>query len=104
MKTKLKTKLKTKRMSLFKPKVPQRITNLNWEQAKKRFPLMNPYGDADMDGLKNFRDCKPFDIKRKGPNHDEQEIVVGFGQIEKMKTIGDVKALEESILKKKKDN
>ena len=87
-------------MAFFKQHVPKSMANLSWPQAKKRFPLMNPYGDVDMDGLKNFRDCKPFDRTRKGPDHNEEEIAVGFGQIEKMKTIGDVKALEESILRK----
>ena len=60
-------------MSLFKPSVSQPIKNLSWPQAKARFPLMNPYKDADKDGVKNFRDCKPFDIKRQGEEHDEEE-------------------------------
>jgi len=49
----------------FKPKTPRKITNLNWPQAKARFPLMKPYNDSDKDGVKNFRDCKPFDIRGK---------------------------------------
>ena len=27
----------------------------------------------DKDGLKNFKDCKPFDIKRQGKEHDEEK-------------------------------
>ena len=34
---------------------------------------MKPFGDADRDGLKNFKDCKPFDRMRKGPKHDEEK-------------------------------
>ncbi len=69
----MKKKTKTQRMSLFKPVKIQPITNLSWPQAKARFPLMKPYGDADGDGLKNFRDCKPFDRTRKGKKHDEED-------------------------------
>ena len=90
--------------SFFKPNVPKRITNLTWKQAKARFPLLNPYGDIDKDGLRNFRDCKPFDIRRQGKKHDEEEISVGFEDIEKLKTIGDVQKLEESILRREEED
>ncbi len=65
-------KINTK-TKLFKPKVLQKITNLNWPQAKVRFPLMKPYKDFDRDGVKNFRDCKPFDIKRQGENDNDED-------------------------------
>jgi hypothetical protein len=39
--------------------------DLNWEQAKKRYPNMQPFGDADRDGVINMFDCKPFDPKRQ---------------------------------------
>jgi len=39
--------------------------NMNWKQAKRRFPRLNPFGDADRDGVKNRKDCKPFDKKRQ---------------------------------------
>lgn len=58
-----------KKQTFFKPSVPPKITNLNWKQAKARFPGLKPYGDIDRDGVKNFRDCKPFDIKRQGEGH-----------------------------------
>jgi len=90
--------------TFFKPVVPKKITNLNWKQAKSRFPLMKPYGDADKDGLKNFRDCKPFDRTRQGFFHKGQgvfdDISVGIDDIKKLKTVGDVQRLEEDILKK----
>ncbi len=93
--------------SFFKLKVPQRITNLNWKQAKSRFPGLNPYGDIDKDGLMNYRDCKPFDIKRQGENHRKRyfdDIAVGFDTIKGLKTVGDVKALEESMLRKEEED
>ena len=58
-----------KTTKFFKPNVPIRMKNLDWPQSEKRFPLLNPKGDVDRDGVKNFRDCKPFDIKRQGEGH-----------------------------------
>ncbi len=93
-----------KTTKFFKPKVPMKITNLNWTQSKKRFPNMNPFGDFDNDGVKNFRDCKPFDKRRQGFFHRDQgvldDISVGFEDIKKLKTVGDIQKLEEDILKK----
>jgi len=89
--------------SFFKPNVPKKVLNLSWEQAKKRFPGLNPYKDFDRDGVRNFRDCKPFDIRRQGKKHEEEEISVGFEDIEKLKTIGDVQKLEESMSKRRKE-
>ena len=97
---------KLKRMEFFKPNVLKNILNLNWTQAKKRFPLLNPFGDADMDGVKNKFDCKPFDRRRQGKWHKGEDVLddisIGFGTIKEMKTIGDVQKLEEDFLKKKR--
>lgn len=38
--------------------------DLNWNQAKKRYPKLSPCGDADKDKVINRKDCKPFDKKR----------------------------------------
>jgi len=95
------------KQSFFKPSVPKRVLNLSWKQSQKRFPLMNPYGDIDRDGVKNLRDCKPFDIKRQDENNnkkDFEDISVGFGTIKRLKTVGDVQKLEESILKGDKED
>ena len=88
--------------TFFKPKVPQRMDNLTWEQSKKRFPKLNPYGDVDHDGVKNYRDCKPFNIKKQGKEHDD-EAVIDFKDIKKLKTVGDVKKLSESFRRRDKD-
>ena len=86
-------KMKNK-ISLFKPKVPRIIKKLSWTQAKARFPNMNPDGDVDGDKVKNFRDCKPFDIKRQGPKHymmyseeDEHGLVKGKEEARSAKKI-----------------
>ena len=63
-----------KKTNLFNPKVPKGIKTLNWNQAKARFPLLKPYGDADRDGLKNFRDCKPFDRMKQGKEHSREDF------------------------------
>lgn len=41
------------------------LKDLNWKQSKKVFPLMNPNGDWDGDGVKNKKDCRPFDVERQ---------------------------------------
>jgi len=96
-------KTKTK---MFKSNVPKPIKKLNWPQAKVRFPRLNPYGDADNDGLKNFRDCKPFDRFKKGRWHRDGEVLddlaLQFGTIKGMGTVRDVQKLEEDILNKSK--
>ena len=92
--------MKKNRISFFQPSVPKKALNLDWEQSKARFPLMNPYGDIDRDGVKNYKDCKPFNIKRQGKKHDEEEIAVGFDTIKGLKTVRDVQRLEESILRR----
>ena len=43
-------------------KVPNK--DLTWPQASRRFPRLNPLGDADRDGVKNMFDCRPFDKTR----------------------------------------
>jgi len=72
-----------KKNKIFTPRIPKDIKDLSWPQAKARFPLMKPYGDADNDGLKNFRDCKPFDWKRKGEDHEIPEEGYGFKMLYK---------------------
>jgi len=102
----MKIRNKDRGVKFFKPAVPKGITDLNWKQAKARFPELKPYGDVDRDKVKNIFDCKPFDIKRQGEKHKKNyldEISVGFGDIKKLQTIGDVQKLEESMLKREED-
>jgi len=53
---------------LTKTKVMPKQKRLNWnyKQIKKKFPNFNPYGDADLDGSMNYKDCRPFDASRDG--------------------------------------
>uniref|UniRef100_A0A6M3LRZ4 Uncharacterized protein n=1 Tax=viral metagenome TaxID=1070528 RepID=A0A6M3LRZ4_9ZZZZ len=98
MKTKFfKPKGNNKVPNIIKPNVPQKIINLNWPQAKVRFPLMKPNSDADKDGVKNFKDCKPFDFKRQGKAHEgyNDDKAISFDYIKDLETIGDIQKLEE---------
>ena len=53
----------------FDLRIKPKKKDMNWTQAKRRYPKLNPYGDADRDGLKNWLDCKPFDKKKQGWAH-----------------------------------
>ncbi len=55
----------------------QKHINWNYKRIKKKFPNMNPYGDADMDGSMNYKDCKPFDASRDGFFARALSIVTG---------------------------
>jgi hypothetical protein len=52
--------------------------NMNWKQAKSKYPRLNPFADADKDGVANIFDCKPFDKRRQGGFHKKS----GFGLTE----------------------
>ena len=41
--------------------------NLTWPQAQVRYPRMDPFRDADRDGIPNMLDCRPFNRRR----HDD---------------------------------
>jgi len=43
--------------------------NMNYKQANTYFSL-SPIGDADNDGVPNWRDCRPFDKNRQGEHID----------------------------------
>ena len=45
---------------------------MNWAQAKRAFPKLRPFSDADKDGIYNMFDCKPFNKKKQGPEHEDQ--------------------------------
>lgn len=38
--------------------------NMTWDQAKIKYPKLNPYADADRDGVPNILDCRPFNKKK----------------------------------------
>jgi rubrerythrin len=42
--------------------------NMSYDQAKAKYPRLDPFGDADRDGVKNWVDCKPFDKRRQDDN------------------------------------
>jgi hypothetical protein len=45
--------------------------NMNWFQAKAKFPKLNPFGDADRDRVINMLDCKPFNKSLQEPRREE---------------------------------
>lgn len=43
--------------------------NLSWKKAKKLNPHLNPFSDADKDGVRNYLDCRPFDKTKQDRTH-----------------------------------
>lgn len=39
---------------------------MNWNQAKKKYPKLKPFGDIDRDGVRNIFDCRPFNKRLQG--------------------------------------
>ena len=57
-------KIKNKPIDSFWKPLPLKKKDMNWKQAKKAYPKLKPLGDWDKDGVKNKKDCKPFDKTR----------------------------------------
>jgi hypothetical protein len=47
---------------------------MNWAQAKRVFPKLRPFADADKDGIYNMFDCRPFNKKKQGEEHEDQLV------------------------------
>ena len=39
--------------------------DLNWREAKRKYPGLSRYGDSDHDGVPNYKDCTPLDPNRQ---------------------------------------
>lgn len=46
------------------------LKNKNFNQLKKKGIYLNYNGDADKDGIKNIKDCRPLDRKKQSKLHD----------------------------------
>lgn len=89
--------------TFWKAKQIVKKKDMNWAEAKWRYPKLKPNKDYDGDGVKNQFDCKPFDRKRQ---HDAPR----YGSDSKWKlqmtedfsTVGDFKHFAEG--KRKTDD
>lgn len=79
---KSKGKKKNSQKGFIKPR-KNNLINLNYKQAKKRFPGLAPWGDADLDGSPNKHDCKPFNASKDAKKKPFAEKLVS--QIERKK-------------------
>jgi hypothetical protein len=50
--------------------------DMNWFQAKTKFPKLNPFGDADRDRVINMLDCKPFNKSADMPRLKKDDYVI----------------------------
>ena len=49
------------------------LKRLNYPQAKRRMPFIEPTGDIDDDGVVNKKDCRPFDEERQDELDTQQK-------------------------------
>ena len=50
--------------------------NMNWFQAKRKYPKLSPFGDIDKDGVINYLDCKPFNKKKQDVPHNPSPVQI----------------------------
>ena len=82
LKTNNKPLLKNTSPNFFKKMKPFNVVNtskasnknMNWMQTQKKYPKINPFGDADRDGVINMYDCKPFNKKLQEPKLSDEKI------------------------------
>lgn len=70
------------------------LNNMNYKQAKKTFPGLRANGDIDHDGVKNKRDCKPFNTDMQD---DAQDLIDEAEEDE-------VRRLKEEIRERRPDS
>ena len=87
-----------KMKQFFKVKKPIEKKDMNWSQAKWKYPKFKAKGDWDKDGVKNQFDCKPFDRKRQDDSKWKEKMIEDFP------TVGDLKYFVKGEGKKEKEN
>lgn len=79
-----------------------KLKEMNWQQAKKAVPGLNPMGDVDYDGTRNKFDCKVFDPARDGKFSDFVRGVASKVSSKFKKKVTPQKRLSSDEWKKKK--
>lgn len=54
--------------------IKKKKSDMTYDEAKRKFPKMNPFGDADKDGIENWMDCRPFNKNKQGKTHKKSKI------------------------------
>jgi len=49
--------------------------NLKYKELRKRFKI-HPLGDDDRDGVRNYKDCRPWDKMRQDEDNGEGQLEV----------------------------
>jgi len=64
---------KQQNSSFLKEPLPKMAKkDMKWSDAKRKYPKLSPFKDADKDGIMNMFDCHPFDKKRQGFMHSRK--------------------------------
>jgi len=58
-------------LNQFKEISSKKDSNLNWAEAKRKYPNLKPNADTDRDGVSNRFDCRPL-------NRNRQDLIYGW--------------------------
>ena len=72
-------------LSIRKPNKVIKKSNMNWDQAKQRYPKLRAYDDTDKDGVLNIFDCRPLNKKKQGFQHQYSFSSTGSKKIQTVK-------------------
>lgn len=81
--------------SFWSVKKEKEKKDMNWAQAKWKYPRLRPNSDKDRDGVKNQFDCRPFNKKRQHVLMKHEDSKWKKQMIEDYETVGDLKHFAE---------
>ena len=63
---------KTKRQTTTVREHSRNVKNKSYKELRKKYKI-SKYGDDDKDGVKNYKDCKPWNKKKQDDEEVEEE-------------------------------
>lgn len=73
--------------------------DLNWPEAKKRYPKLNRFGDLDHDGSINSADCTPLDPSRQNWFTDQAQKAIDAAKAATAAAAAKAKAVADAAAK-----
>jgi len=71
--------------------------DMTWNQVKKKYPHMNPFGDADKDGVPNWKDCRPLNKHKQDKGRRRSREIESYLRVKKRLEKDDIKKSDLQI-------